>query len=444
MAQVSVAQTIHAEQIGAHSGSAKKGEGTLKAGGKEYSVAPFSDTESVTEGVFKYLQDANSKQLPPEALAEHQFFSEETLANLSQEMGELEQMLEQQGGFALRDQAPKEEAAFSRMQTPSPFPKGKEPQQPTKPYVPSPNTSQGMNLPKTSRPEVFSSLFSLARSLNTATSEASKAKRAEQLKQLREETQAKASTSETSPIERPNQTEEGRLQRDREGKQDQQDRQEQQEEQDQKEGFAQDPHAQKEKKKKKESGVLTQAVGKVSASRSSPNVSTSTGSSPSQQTQGKSSAQVYLGGVENVYLRFMALMARILGQAEREAHELYLKIKERTDSVDVLTLLVSKINNEKGPIDWTNNEEMKKLIEKARQIGVDIPADKLKWSEEEKKLLKENIQMRKDSLEKVTQLERTDMQRYLQEASQCHQARSNVLKLLKEVVDTFVHNMRPN
>jgi len=51
--------------------------------------------------------------------------------------------------------------------------------------------------------------------------------------------------------------------------------------------------------------------------------------------------------------------------------------------------------------------------------------------------------MRKDSMEKVTQLERTDMQRYLQEASQCHQARSNVLKLLKEVMDTIIHNMRP-
>ena len=139
----------------------------------------------------------------------------------------------------------------------------------------------------------------------------------------------------------------------------------------------------------------------------------------------------------------MALMARILGQAEAEAHDLYMRIKERTDSIDLLTLLISKINSEKGAIDWSNNEEMKQLIEKARALGVDIPQGKFKWNEDEKKLLKENIQMRKDSMEKVTQLERTDMQRYLQEASQCHQARSNVLKLLKEVMDTIIHNMRP-
>lgn len=147
--------------------------------------------------------------------------------------------------------------------------------------------------------------------------------------------------------------------------------------------------------------------------------------------------------VENIFVKFMQLMAKILGQAEAEAHELYLKIKERTDTVDLLTLLLSKVNSEKEEINWEDNEEMKLLVNKARQCGVDIPSNKYNWTEEEKKLLKENIQMRKDSLEKITQLERTDMQRYLQEVSQCHQTRSNVLKLLKEVIDTFIYNLRP-
>ncbi len=149
------------------------------------------------------------------------------------------------------------------------------------------------------------------------------------------------------------------------------------------------------------------------------------------------------GGIDSIFIRFMALMARILGQAEADAHELYGRIKARTDDVDHLTLLISKLNSEKGKVDWSKDEEMKLLIDRAREIGVDIPEGKYKWSDTEKKLLKENIQMRKDSLEKITQLERTDMQRFLQEASQCHQARSNVLKLLKEVMDTIIHNMRP-
>ncbi|MEF9520233.1 hypothetical protein SBV45_02945 [Chlamydia crocodili] len=146
--------------------------------------------------------------------------------------------------------------------------------------------------------------------------------------------------------------------------------------------------------------------------------------------------------VENVFIRFMKLMERILGQAEAEAQELYLRVKERTDNVDTLTLLISKINSEKGAIDWRENSEMKALVDQAKKLGVTI-TDTLQWSEEEKKLLKENIQMRKENMEKITQLERTDMQRHLQEVSQCHQARSNVLKLLKELMDTFIYNLRP-
>ena len=145
----------------------------------------------------------------------------------------------------------------------------------------------------------------------------------------------------------------------------------------------------------------------------------------------------------NIFYRVMALMARILGQAEAEAQALYMRIKGRTDEIDTLITLSSKINSADGNIDWSKDEEMKKLVERARELGVDIPEGKCTWNEEEKKLLKENIQMRKDNMEKISQLERTDMQRYLQEASQCHQARSNILKLYKEVMDTIIHNLRP-
>lgn len=147
--------------------------------------------------------------------------------------------------------------------------------------------------------------------------------------------------------------------------------------------------------------------------------------------------------IENVFISFMQLMARILGQAEAEAHELYLRVKERTDNVDKLTLLLSKINAEKGAINWEKDTEMKALVDQVKKLGVTIDNTTYCWSEEEKKLLKENIQMRKENMEKITQLERTDMQRHLQEVSQCHQARSNVLKLLKELMDTFIYNLRP-
>ena len=148
-------------------------------------------------------------------------------------------------------------------------------------------------------------------------------------------------------------------------------------------------------------------------------------------------------GVESIYVRFLALMARVLGQAEASAQELYQKIKTRTDQVDLLSSLLSKINLEKDKIDWSKNEEMKKLVDKARELGADIPEGKYSWTKEEKAQLKENIQMKRENMEKITQLERTDMQRFLQEASQCHQLRSHILKMLKEVVDVIISNFRP-
>nr|WP_213357529.1 hypothetical protein [Chlamydiifrater phoenicopteri] len=158
---------------------------------------------------------------------------------------------------------------------------------------------------------------------------------------------------------------------------------------------------------------------------------------------GNSSSETEASSNENIFLRFMKLMARILGQAEAEAHELYLKVKARTDDVESLTLLMSKVNASKGDIDWSKNPEMIALVDKAKQLGVVVPNNNYKWTEEEKKMFRENIQMRKENMEKITQLERTDMQRLLQEVSQCHQARSNVLKLLKELMDTFIYNLRP-
>lgn len=192
----------------------------------------------------------------------------------------------------------------------------------------------------------------------------------------------------------------------------------------------QEQEQQKEKQKKKQENH-TVKVKKVSAS---------TGSSSANHSHPENEERLDIG---DIFVRFIELMARILGQAQADAHELYKRIKERTDGVDVLTALLGKLNNTTmGKIDWSKDEQLKALIDKARALGVEIPPGKYSWSEEEKRALKENIQMRKDTLEKITQLERTDMQRYMQEASQCHQARSNVLKLMKEVNDVIIQNMR--
>lgn len=357
-----------------------KNQGTLKLEGKEHSVIPYTDTESATEAVSELLSEMNEEKLPQTPLLDHNFeaFTPEKIA-VETEIEELLETLE--ASEDTKGQSGREK-------------KAEKPQSaPTRSNEPSAKNEK----------KVYSSLFDLARTFKSDTPVPQRSAVKENT-QLREQKEEKPQVREA--INRPVELGENHFEYD--ARRDEEEGKGQHEEQQQK---------QQHKQKKEQERKRVQGVSKKSAHQQ-------------------------ISGVENIFIRFMALMARILGQAEAEAHDLYLRIKERTDNIDHLTLFISKINSEKGAIDWSKNEEMKLIIERVRAIGVDIPEGKFTWTEEEKRLLKENVQMRKDSMEKMTQLERTDMQRYLQEASQCHQARSNVLKLLKEVNDTIIHNMR--
>ncbi len=435
---IGLSQSVHTEKVGCDPAAAStKNQGTLKAeGGKEHTLVAFADTESVTEAVDQFLQEANLQKRPPDALREFVFI------HITPELVEIE------GEIAdlLRQLAAKQDGKAS--ENTQAHSKGEKPRLGTNSHVREGQQSrsagnsqaQGNGAPRGTE-VVYSSLFTLARTFNSTL-----AGKREQVKNdtpknerpLGKEVGRSAFLSTcASPFERITQ-EQSRFERDGEGQQNQKGQDEENEQGGQHNPHEKGSNSQSEKKK----GINAISGMQAGVGRT-PSASKDGGRVQATGSSSHASPQKVVGSVENIYIRFMALMARILGQAEREAHELYLRIKERTDNVDVLTLLLSKINSEKGPIDWTQNEEMKALIEKARAIGVDIPLDKLTWTEEEKKLFKENIQMRKDSMEKVTQLERTDMQRYLQEASQCHQARSNILKLLKEVTDTILANLRP-
>lgn len=435
MVEVGTAATLHAE-MQKDSSPPGKNEGLLKIGTEEYTIYPIGETESISEGVFKFLQEANQSQELP-SLAEHLvfYFSSEVISN------ELEIL-------HLLEELKKPEDQKGEMAQPS---KGSAPQlqngkTSTVPFL---RPFFGQEAKPQSQPEghvqqdpvVYSSLFTLARSFSKPLNHEGKVRAEER------------GRTETSPLQDSRRSQAPALAQPQTAAKEtysersqQQEKEKQEKQKEDQEGSGehsrqqQDEETQKQKKKKFGLGkVEVAASGSKGASSQVPNLKADRSEEP--PPSGKS-RQETLQGVENIYIRFMALMARMLSQSEAEAHQLYLKIKDRTDNIDVLTLLVSKINSSKGDIDWSKNEEMKQLVDKVRTLGVDIPEGKYTWTEDEKKLLKENIQMRKDSMEKITQLERTDMQRYLQEASQCHQARSNVLKLLKEVIDTIIHNMR--
>ncbi len=148
----------------------------------------------------------------------------------------------------------------------------------------------------------------------------------------------------------------------------------------------------------------------------------------------------------DVFLEFMALAEKIQQQAEYEAHDLYSKMKYRSECIELLTLLLQKLKAAKGDIDWSKNEEMKKMVDKAREMGVIFPGDdsgelKYKWKSSDVKKIEDNIKLLKNNIDQATLLERTHMQKFLQEAAQWLEAISGVLKLRDRVASTFAHNI---
>lgn len=374
-------------------------QGTLTCAETSYIFVPLTDTSALTQAVYQFLCEINT-------LGEHKEWDftavliTKTEVEIFQEISSLQESLCK---LEIAENNPAQNQAHKAEITPK--------QQKGQPTSTRPSSTKPLEQSESG--QKFSSLFSLARSMSPHKG------RAEAERTHSEAPPRKETMGESLQLFREfaQKTEEKRF---KEKEQDPRSSQDQKREQEE-----------REKKKKSQKIQIEQIHTSLSVSSSS-------------STEASDSGEKKTEEMGNIFLRFMALMARILGQAEAEAHSLYLKIKARTDDIETLTKLQSKINSSSGKIDWTKDEEMKKLVDRAREIGVDIPAGKYTWTEEEKKLLKENIQMRKDNMEKITQLERTDMQRYLQEATHCHQARSNILKLLKEVIDTFVHNIRPN
>jgi hypothetical protein len=441
-----IAQSLPSEKVADFGSSGCGKKGAMQLDGEVYLVSPFEETAAETEQVFDLLQQINEQEQPPEVVLEAPTPEEIEIES------EIDMILHKLGKADKPETAPDAPPTQQPAGIAKPAATKREDLHPSSERNGQPNASPSPSGHSSSGGSkvVYSSLFSLVKSFLTEGREKNPLKAQQESTHAREE-----SRSHPSPLFSMNNinvkaTQDGHYEREGDGKQEHKER----EDKEGKDGFGggQQNRDQREQEKGRQdkkrkvvpiSGIQAAREGGQSKKSKGGYRAQSMSDMPSQGgTSHGGRGDGPLASMENIFMRFMALMARILGQAEADAHELYLRIKERTDNIDILTLLASKLTMEKGSVDWTNNEEMKKLIDKARELGVPIP-QKYKWSEDERKVLVSNIQSRKESMEKVTQLERTDMQRYLQEASQCHQARSNVLKLMKEVGDNIIGNMRP-
>ena len=119
-------------------------------------------------------------------------------------------------------------------------------------------------------------------------------------------------------------------------------------------------------------------------------------------------------------------------------------LKERQDKVAELHNIMKAINaatNSKGELDVTGNEELQGLLEKAKELGVDVKDGK-KFNRDERDRLVENIRMTVEDLNVQNDMQLQTISRLTNERYESYQMARSILKPLHDAKTSFARGMR--
>ena len=143
------------------------------------------------------------------------------------------------------------------------------------------------------------------------------------------------------------------------------------------------------------------------------------------------------GDPENMSIETLALLVQAdrIKLLERKMREKVDIVKERQSDVRFLHSLLSKINNaldEDGELHIKDDQELKDMLKRAREMKVDIPADKTSWDKDEKDRLVDNLRMSCEDLSNENQMELQDSQMLMNQRFETYEMTKSILKPLHE------------
>jgi len=135
--------------------------------------------------------------------------------------------------------------------------------------------------------------------------------------------------------------------------------------------------------------------------------------------------------MESMVLLINAERLRFL---ENKITKEFKELKERQDKVAFLNSLNKKINSAtvKDELDITSEEELKTMLEKAKEYGVDVKDGKLKFNKEERDRLIENIRLTVDDLNVLNDMQLQTVTRLTTERYESYQLARSIMKPLHE------------
>lgn len=112
----------------------------------------------------------------------------------------------------------------------------------------------------------------------------------------------------------------------------------------------------------------------------------------------------------------------------------FLELKKRQDEVTFLHNLIKKINTAttKEEFECTNNQELKDLLKKAKEHGVDLKEDKFKYTKEERERLIENIRITAEDNNVLNDMQLQTITRLTTERYESYQLARSIMRPLHE------------
>jgi len=111
------------------------------------------------------------------------------------------------------------------------------------------------------------------------------------------------------------------------------------------------------------------------------------------------------------------------------------EVKKRQATVKELHEILSRINSScdsKGKFDIKKNPELKKMIQRAKDLGIDIKSGKVTWNSDEKDRLVENVRMKCEDHNSANQMDLQDSQMMMNRRFEIYELTKSIMKPLHD------------
>jgi len=121
------------------------------------------------------------------------------------------------------------------------------------------------------------------------------------------------------------------------------------------------------------------------------------------------------------------------------------ELKKRQEQVHFLHKLMKAINKAttaQGEFDCSSNEDIKKMLTEAKNMGVDLADDKFKYNKDERDRMVENVRMTIEDYNVQNEMQMQTVNRLTNERYESYQMARSILKPLHDAKMNIVRNIK--